>query len=190
VLAAAAALFVFAFALYARSLSYGFVAYDDERIVLQHPNLYGGGLAAGLRQIFVADFPREEPLLLRDVSWLVNARLFGFENPFGYHLGNVLLNATAVALLFLFLLEATRRARLALPVAAAFAALPVHVEPVCWVMGRKDVLCACFVLLALWLEARAQPRAPRRRGGRPGGRLGKLTESRLSPGFHATRLAV
>ena len=71
-------------------------------------------LLASLSQIFHGYFPREEPLLLRDVSWALDARLFGFRNPVGYHLGNVLLNAANVALLFLVprARDATRRRRL------------------------------------------------------------------------------
>jgi hypothetical protein len=145
-----------AFLLYLPSLFYDFVAYDDLRVVLDHPNLYDEhSLLHSLQQIFVGYFPREEPLLIRDVTWALNSRLFGFRNPFGYHLGNVLLNAANGGLVFLFLLCATRRYLYALGVAALFLVLPVHVEPVCWVMGRKDLLCALFVLLILISEAQA-----------------------------------
>jgi hypothetical protein len=152
-------------ALYAPSLGFGFVDFDDRIVLLAHPQLYDErSLLASLRQIFVEYFPREEPLLLRDVSWAIDARVFGFENPLGYHLGNALLNAANVALLFLFLRHATRRFGLALAVAGVFAVLPVHVEAVSWVMGRKDVLSACFVLLALLAQSHEleQTRAARR----------------------------
>ena len=120
---------------------------------------------ASLSQIFFESFPREEPLLLRDVSWAIDARVFGFQNPLGYHLGNVLLNAANVALLFLFLARATRRFGLSLAVAGVFAVLPVHVEPVSWVMGRKDTLSAFFVLAALLAQSYEldEPDARRRR---------------------------
>ena len=87
------------------------------------------------------------------------------ENPLGYHLGNVLLNAANVALLFLFLARATRRFGLSLAVAGVFAVLPVHVEPVSWVMGRKDTLSAFFVLAALLAQSYQldEPDAHRRR---------------------------
>jgi hypothetical protein len=156
VIVTCAALFLVGFALYAPSFRYGFVEYDDVRILLDHPHLYDErSFLASLREIFVAYFPREEPLLLRDLSWALDSRLFGFKNPFGYHLGNVLLNAINAPLLLLFLLRATGRFYFAALVAAAFTLLPVHVEPVCWVMGRKDVLSACFSLLTLLCEAEA-----------------------------------
>jgi hypothetical protein len=141
-------------ALYLPSVGFGFVGYDDVGVLLEHRNLYGqDSLGRSLHEIFVGYFPREEPLLVRDVSWLLDARMFGFTNPVGYHLGNVLLNAANVVLLFLFLLHATRRLGLAALTAALFATLAVHVEPVCWIMGRKDLLSAFFVLLALLAQA-------------------------------------
>jgi hypothetical protein len=140
--------------LYARSASFEFVDFDDRTVLLAHPELYDEtSFPASLSQILVKRFPREEPLLLRDITWALDSRLFGFENPFGYHLGNVILNGFNVVLLFLFLRRATRRPRLALVVAGLFAVLPVHVEPVCWVMGRKDVLVTFWMLLALLAQA-------------------------------------
>jgi hypothetical protein len=134
---------------------YGFVYYDDVRILLNHPELYGqANLSADFREIFVTSFPREEPLLLRDVSWALDSRVFGFGNAFGYHLGNVLLHGIVVALMFAFLLGTTRRYGFALAVATGWLILAVHVEPVDWIMGRKDILSTLFMLLALCAQTR------------------------------------
>jgi len=154
------------FALYAPSLDYGFVAYDDTNVLHGHPNLYNqDSLAKSLREIFVGYFPREEPLLVRDVTWAVDARLFGFDSTLGYHLGNVLFNAANVVLLFLFLFHTTRNLLFAAITAGLFATLAIHVEPVCWIMGRKDVLGAFFTLLALLAQSIAlrEARPGRRR---------------------------
>jgi hypothetical protein len=141
-------------ALYAPSLDFGFVAYDDLPVLQAHPNLYGQpSFARCLYEIFVGYFPREEPLLVRDVTWAIDAHLFGFTSAFGYHLGNVLLNAVDGVLLFLFLLHATRSRIFAGLCAGIFTTLAIHVEPVCWVMGRKDVLAAFFTLLALLAQS-------------------------------------
>lgn len=140
-------------ALYAPALSFGFVDFDDTTVLLAHPELYDEtSLPASVREI-VGRLPREEPLLVRDLSWALDARLFGFRNPVGYHAGNVVLNALNVVLLFLFLRHATRRPGLALAVAGLFALVPVHVEPVAWVMGRKDLLSAAFLLAALLAQS-------------------------------------
>jgi hypothetical protein len=135
---------------YLPSTQYGFVYYDDVRILQNHPELYGQPhLSADLKAIFVTYFPREEPLLVRDVTWAIDSRIFGFDNAFGYHLGNVLLHGIVIALLFAFLFETTRRYGFALATAVAYLVLAIHTEPVAWIMGRKDILSALFMLLAL-----------------------------------------
>ncbi len=136
--------------LYRPSLDYGFVKYDDHRILVQHPELYNqGSLIDSLKTVVLDAFPREEPLLVRDISWIIDSRIFGFDNPRGFHFGNVFLHALVVSLAFLFILLATRRYRLALLTSSMFLLLAVHVEPLAWVMGRKDILIALFALLAL-----------------------------------------
>jgi hypothetical protein len=165
-LAVALVLFGGSLILYAPALGCGFVGYDESAVLLGHPNLYHqDSLWACVREILVGYFPREEPLIVRDLTWLFDARLFGFEQPLGYHLGNVVLNAVNVVLLFCFLLHATRSLAGAALVAALFATLAIHVEPVCWVMGRKDLLGACFTLSALLAAsvARRQTSAGKRR---------------------------
>jgi len=139
---------------YLRASQYGFVDFDDTRVLLGHPNLYDeSSLLASMREIFIGYFPREEPLLVRDLSWALDARWFGFANPFGYHFGNILLNALNVGLLFLLLRRTTRSISTSGIVAVCFMILPVHVEPVCWVMGRKDMLAAFFLLIALLAQS-------------------------------------
>jgi len=144
-----------AWVLYWPSAHYGFVNYDDIRILRDHPELYGQPtLAADLHAIFAANFPREEPLLVRDVSWALDSRLFGFGFAPGYHLINVLLHGVVVALMYTFLLGTTRRQGFALAVAVAYLVIAIHTEPVAWIMGRKDILSGLFVLLALCAQTR------------------------------------
>jgi protein O-mannosyl-transferase len=141
---------VLSWMIYFPSTQYGFVYYDDVRVLKEHPEIYGQpNLLADCKAIFLTSFPREEPLLLRDVSWAIDSRIFGFGNPFGYHFGNVVLHGVVVAMVFVFLLGTTRRYHFALATATAYLLLAVHVEPVAWIMGRKDILSALFMLLAL-----------------------------------------
>jgi len=144
-----------AWLIYLPSVNYGFVYYDDVRILLNHPELYGQEkLSADLHAIFITGFPREEPLLLRDVSWALDSRIFGFGNAFGYHLVNVLLHGIVTALIFAFLMGTTRRYNFALAVSIAWLVLAIHTEPVAWIMGRKDILSTLFMLLALCAQTR------------------------------------
>lgn len=141
-------------AFFGRTVGFDFVDFDDRTILLAHPNLYdAGSLSASLGEIFVHYFPREEPLLVRDVSWALDAHFFGFENAQGYHLGNVILHSLVVAMLFLFLARVTRSRVAAGLTALAFAVAPIHVEPVSWIMGRKDLLAALFMVVGLWAQS-------------------------------------
>ena len=135
--------------LYAQTLAFEFVSFDTPRVLLGHPQLFDEtSFLASVGQIF-GNLPREEPLVVRDLSWALDARVWGFENPAGYHFGNLIWNAIAVALLYAFVLRSLASRGLALGVAMAFAVLPIHAEPVAWVMGRKDLLAASFMLAAL-----------------------------------------
>ena len=67
------------------------------------------------------------------------------------HVGNVILHTLATLLLFAFLSRATGAPAPSAFVAFVFGVHPLHVESVAWVSERKDVLCAFFWFLALWL---------------------------------------
>src|SRR6266849_2594535 len=116
------------------------------------------------------------------VTWLslgLNYALGGM-NPWGYHLGNLILHAANATLVYLIarrLLAAARgggsqSGHATGPVvgAGAFAALvfgvhPLRVESVAWITERRDVLCGLFFLLAIlaWLRAIERPGGPDRR---------------------------
>ena len=88
--------------------------------------------------------------------WLEH-KIWGLE-PAGYHVLNVLLHLFNTLLVWRLLL------RLAVPgawvVAAVFAAHPLHVESVAWIIERKDLLSGLFYLTAVaaWLRFLEQPR--------------------------------
>ena len=88
--------------------------------------------------------------------WLEH-KIWGLE-PAGYHVINVLLHLLNTLLVWRLLL------RLAVPgawaVAAVFAAHPLHVESVAWIIERKDVLSGFFYLagVLVWLRFLEQPR--------------------------------
>ena len=106
---------------------------------------------------------------LTRLTWSLNWALGGMD-PWGYHLVNLLLHA-ANAALFYFVTRRLLAAAIAdgdqsgrrspdLCAAAAGAALvfgvhPLRVEPVAWITGRPDLLCASFVLVTTWVYLRA-----------------------------------
>ena len=87
------------------------------------------------------------------LSHMLDCQLFGLQ-PWGHHLTSMLLHAVNTALVFLLLHRLTRARWRSLLVAALFGLHPLHVESVAWVAERKDVLSACFGLLALVFYAR------------------------------------
>jgi tetratricopeptide (TPR) repeat protein len=124
---------------YIPAMQGGFV-WDDDAYVTQNPTLRS---VDGLRQIWLepGSTPQYYPLVF--TSFLLEARLWGFD-PTGYHVVNVLLHSLAALLLWFVLRD------LKVPgawfVAAVFALHPVHVESVAWVTERKNVLSAVFYL--------------------------------------------
>jgi len=112
------------------------------------------------------------------LTWLslgVNYALGGLD-PWGYHLGNLLLHAANAAVFYVIaqrLLAAAWGAAAPAPaliVGAAFAALifavhPLRVESVAWITERRDLLSGLFFLVAVWGYLRAVWDAPAPRPG-------------------------
>jgi hypothetical protein len=85
-------------------------------------------------------------------SYAIQYKLHG-ESALGFHLVNILLHAAASALVA----ELTRRltdSKVALIAGLLFAAHPVHVEAVAYIVGRAESACAIGMLSALILAMR------------------------------------
>ncbi|MGI9251178.1 MAG: tetratricopeptide repeat protein [Pseudohongiellaceae bacterium] len=82
-------------------------------------------------------------------------------NALGFHTVNILLHGINTLLLWRLLM------RLSIPgawlIAAVFALHPTHVEPVAWIISRKDMLSTLFYLLTAicWFRYREQPQDKR-----------------------------
>ena len=89
-------------------------------------------------------------------TWMVERSLFG-NNPFVFHLNNLLLHLLNTLLVFFILLRMSRfwswteknKHIFALFGALLFGIHPLHVESVAWAVERKDVLFSIFYLTAL-----------------------------------------
>ena len=126
-----------------------FVNYDDNLYVTSNVHVQNGLTLESIKWAFFkpdVDFGYWHPLTL--LSHMVDCQLFGLK-PWGHHLTNVLLHALNTLLVFLLLRNLTGTLWRSLLVAALFGLHPMHVESVAWVSERKDVLSACFGLLAL-----------------------------------------
>jgi tetratricopeptide (TPR) repeat protein len=119
----------------------GFI-WDDDVYVTGNAALHDLG---GLQRIwFDASAEPQYYPMVHTTFWLEH-HLWGL-NPFGYHLVNILLHASAAILLW----QVLRRLRIpgAWLGAILFALHPVCVESVAWITERKNVLSAVFYFAA------------------------------------------
>lgn len=136
-----AGLAALAFAASWPALSGDLLSWDDVRYVTQNEHIRS---FASVPYVFShVLFEAYHPLHL--VSYMIDYALWGLW-PTGYHVHNVALFTIGLVLLsrLLMLLGAGRLWSFLL--AALFALHPLHVEPVVWITGRKEILCFLFFM--------------------------------------------
>ena len=139
---------------YVNTFHNGFVL-DDVSIVAENPTIRDlGNVGAMVRTNYWATTGRDastiDPGLYRPLSifsYAVDYRLWS-QQPFGYHLTNVLLHAAASVVVLLLAVETLGSPVAATVGAALFAVHPVHTEAVSSIVGRAEVLATLFFLLA------------------------------------------
>jgi protein O-mannosyl-transferase len=145
------ALAVAIFAVYSRTFGYGFVAYDDDKYVYENSvlgtGLTGANFAWAMTAFYFANW---SPLTW--ISYMADVQLFGL-NAGEMHAVNVVLHIGATLLLFLALMRMTWQPWRCALAAGLFALHPLNVQTVAWISDRKDVLCAFFAALTLFLYA-------------------------------------
>jgi tetratricopeptide (TPR) repeat protein len=157
------AIALLALGVYVPILQAGFVSFDDTLYVTANRHVQGGLTPAGVLWAFGANVASNwHPLTL--LAHMLDCQLFGLDAP-GHHASSLLLHLLDGVLLFAFLVRTTGEAARSALVAALFAVHPLHVESVCWVSERKDVLSAAFFLVALLAWRRWLERPTRRRYG-------------------------
>lgn len=137
-----------ALAIYASTLGFDFVGYDDDAYVRHNPVVSRGITSDLARYAFSVQIANWHPLTF--YAHALDVELFGLD-PRGHHGVNVVLHALATALLFGLLRSASGATWRSALVAALFAVHPLHAEVVAWVSQRKTLLCAVFGFASLWL---------------------------------------
>ena len=151
-------------AMYLPTLRYQFV-WDDEQLVVANQRLDVANSLSLFGQSFMPQSHGSaatrvqyyRPLTV--LTFWLDRHIWG-QNPFGYHLTNVLLNALALVLLGLLLVRLAGRTQIwpVLLGVAVFGLHPARVESVAFVSGRTDLLATVFVLaclLSLWRYVRS-----------------------------------
>lgn len=96
----------------------------------------------------VTEFNRVNYIPVPMLSFALQYAVSGLE-PFGYHLANILLHATAAVLVFVFLSRIVPSWQVALTAALLFAVHPVQMGTVSLAVERKTLLSGVFCLLTL-----------------------------------------
>jgi tetratricopeptide (TPR) repeat protein len=160
--ASLAAIAVLTLLLYARSASFGFSYYDDDRLLLGP----GGALESAAEPwsaLGRAYFPRGSQdhayyRPLTSLSFALDAARSG-DDAGGYHVTNVVVHGVAACLVLLLLRRYRYPALVALLAALVFVAHPALTATVAWLPGRDDGLLAIFALTAWLLHPRARAAA-------------------------------
>ncbi|MDQ7797330.1 MAG: tetratricopeptide repeat protein [Candidatus Edwardsbacteria bacterium] len=136
-------------ALYAKTLDFGFTSLDDVHLIQE--NRENIGSFSNALKAFKTDVYWDSPGTyyrpLLSLSFMLDHALGG-ENPFIYHLSNVLLHIAACWLLFICLNALNYRPGLSFIFAGLFAVHPALSQAVGWIPGRNDILLAIFILSA------------------------------------------
>ena len=133
--------------LYARTLEFKFVNFDDDAHVYENPFVQTGLNWESLQW----DFGIHGPSQWHPLAWLshqIDWQLFG-ANAGGHHAMNVAFHWVGVVLLFLAMNGLLARPHAAGFIAAMFALHPLNLESTAWVSERRNVLCGVFWMATL-----------------------------------------
>jgi Tfp pilus assembly protein PilF len=134
------ALAVLVFVCYWNSI-HGEFQFDDSRVIRFNFSLRD---MARWLDIFRSEMYR--PLLVW--SFALNFKIGG-QDPFSYHLFNVIFHATSICLFYVLLSRQTSSRWLPITAAALMAVHPLNTESVSYISSRSTVLCSVFYLSAL-----------------------------------------
>ncbi len=132
---------------FGRTLSQGFLTFDDPIYIYDNPHVSAGLSWSGVAWAFTKG-PAGDWCPLSMLSHMLDCQLYGL-NPAGHHLTAVLLHAASAVLLFLVLWRMTGALWPSALVAALFALHPLRVESVAWLAERRDVLSGLLFMLTL-----------------------------------------
>ena len=133
------------------SLQHEFLNWDDETYIHENPVIQK--LDAESLSVM---FDSQRSLIgnyhpITELSFAINYFLGGL-NPVGYIFINLFLHLLNIWLIYLVTARIFKTdPKISLITALLFAVHPMHVESVCWIAERKDVLYTFFFLLSLIL---------------------------------------
>ena len=134
--------------IYAQTVGFGFINFDDNQYVYENPYVASGLHWATIKWAFT-EFHSANWHPLTWISHQLDATLFGL-NSGGHHATNVIFHLINSILAFVVFNKYTNCFWKSTIVAALFAIHPLHVESVAWISERKDVLSTIIWFLTMW----------------------------------------
>ena len=134
--------------IYAQTVGFGFINFDDNQYVYENPFVINGLNWIGLKWAFTQFHSAN----WHPVTWLshqFDATLFGL-NAGAHHATNVVFHLINSILAFVIFHKYTNCFWKSAIIAALFAVHPMHVESVAWISERKDLLSTMFWFLTMW----------------------------------------
>lgn len=138
---------------YGKVVSFEWLNWDDDWLVLSNKLIQNCSLQSIWR--LCSDFTLAtrlqlgaEFLPLRDLSFMVQWRLFG-NWAGGFHLINALLYFISLLALHATFIKQRHSPLVAGLAVLFFAVHPIHVEPVAWIAGHRDILSFFFFCIAM-----------------------------------------
>ena len=104
------------------------------------PEYFTGGFCEGVER----ECPFYRPIV--SLSYLIDFLIWG-DNPFGFHLTNVLLHITVVLLFYYLILTFFQKPQAALIASLFFSVHPIHVESIAFIAARTDPLISIFLFV-------------------------------------------
>lgn len=143
------ALLLVTLGVYSQVAHFDFVNYDDPDYTTENPHIRGGLTSANVEWAFTSSYAANW-FPLTWISHMLDRKFFGSDAG-RQHLTNLALHMLSTLLLFALLKRMTGSSAASGFVAFAFALHPLHIESVAWIAERKDVLCALFWFLTIWV---------------------------------------
>ena len=141
------------FALYGVTVYYGFV-WDDFTYVVRNYRIRGLDWIH-IQEVWTNTFLGHYAPVQH--TFLAVVYFFSGLDPIGYHLGQLLVHAGCVCLLYC-ILEKMESPRVALAATLLFAVHPANIETVAWISETKSTLAFLFFLLSFWFFMRLRER--------------------------------
>jgi tetratricopeptide (TPR) repeat protein len=135
--------------LYFRVVNFSFSNFDDVNLITDNYNLIGN--LGNIPQAFTTDafFSHRSNFYrpLQTVSFMIDAQISG-QNPWAYHLTNIILLILIVIALFILLIKFGIKQEIAFLLSLLYSVHPLLTSAVCWIPARGDLFLTLFGLMS------------------------------------------